>query len=309
MRTEDLRALLEGALELWPYLEEARRLKEAVFGVRIETCAILNAKSGRCPSDCKFCAQSQLWSTKAPVYPLLSEEELFQAAEKAFKAGIDRFSFVVSGIKLGAKDLERLLRVIERLRKTYPEGRWCASLGQLDRTALEELKAAGLSRYHHNLETAPSFYPRISSRQNWWDRLRTAERVKEAGLSLCCGGLFGLGEPEEAVLELAQILRDLEVDSVPVNFLHPIPGTPLEGACYLSPQKCLRILVALRFILPQAELRLCGGREYNLRELQALALFPANALMVGNYLTTQGRNLAQDARLIQDLGYKSNLKV
>ncbi|HIE32516.1 MAG TPA: biotin synthase BioB [Thermodesulfobacteriaceae bacterium] len=309
MNFEELRALLQGKLELWPYLEEARRLKERRFGRWVETCAIVNAKSGRCPSDCKFCAQSARWHTEAPVYPLLSEDELLSAAERAAQAGIDRFSFVTSGVTLETQDLERLLRVIERCRKEFPELKLCASLGQMGVEELRALKEAGLSRYHHNLETAGTFYPHICTVQDWRARLKTAERVKEVGLSLCCGGIFGLGESPEHVLEFAETLRQLEVDSVPVNFLHPIPGTPLEEASYLTPLRCLAILVVLRFMLPEAEIRVCGGREYNLRDLQALILFPANALMVGNYLTTKGRNLSDDRQMILDLGYTSGLRV
>ncbi len=306
---EELKALLEGRLSVWPYLEEARRLREAHFGRRVETCAILNAKSGRCPSDCAFCAQSVKYRTKAPVYPLLSKEKILAAAQEAVQNGIDRFSLVTSGIKLSKSEFNRLLNLLAEMKDRWPQLKLCASLGQLGLAELEALKEAGLSRYHHNLETAESFYPRICSTQSWRDRLRTAEKVKEVGLSLCCGGIFGLGERATEILELAHTLVALAPDSVPVNFLHPIPGTPLEGARHLSPLKCLAILCVLRFLLPHTEIRLCGGREYNLRDLQALALLPANALMVGHYLTTRGRLLAHDRQMIEDLGYFSNLMV
>ena len=304
----DLRELLEGKADLFEALLEAKKTKERAFGKFIETCAILNAKSGRCASDCKFCAQSKFHTTGAPDYPLLPEEELLSRAREAAKRGIDRFSFVTSGISLSKKEFRRLLQTISRLREELPGLKLCASLGQLDRESLEALKEAGLDRYHHNLECAESFYPRICTRQSWKDRYLTALRVKEVGLSLCCGGLFGLGEGTEHVLEFAATLKDLSPDSVPVNFLHPIPGTPLEGASYLTPQKALAILCVLRFELPEAAIRICGGREYNLRDLQALALLPANALMVGNYLTTSGRNIEADKQMIEDLGYESNLK-
>ncbi len=301
--------IIEGNLEIWPLLEEARRIKEATFNKRIETCAIVNAKSGLCISDCKFCAQSHLWNTKIKTYPLLSVDELLAHVAKASKIGIDRLSFVTSGIRPSNHELKHILRVIEKARSLYPQVELCASLGQLDKKSLQTLKAAGLSRYHHNLETASSFYPRICTKQAWYKRYETALSVKEVGLSLCCGGIFGLGESSSHILEFVQTLRELCPDSVPVNFLHPIPGTPLEKANYLTPQKCLRILVILRFFLPKTSIRICGGREYNLRDLQALALFPADALMVGNYLTTKGRNLFSDASMIQDLGYSSNLKL
>ncbi len=308
MERETLLSLLTGEIPLWPYLEEARRLREEHFGRRVETCAIVNAKSGRCPSDCRFCAQSAHWKTRAPEYPLLSEDELLRAAEAATRAGIDRFSLVTSGVRPSSGELERLARVVERVRREFPGLKLCASLGQLSLPELEMLRAAGLSRYHHNLETAESFYPRICSHQRWRDRYETALRVKEAGLSLCCGGIFGLGESEEQVLELAETLVELSPDSVPVNFLHPIPGTPLERARYLTPLKCLAILVALRLKLPRTQIRVCGGREYNLRELQVFVPLICDALMVGNYLTTRGRRLSDDRQMILDLGYTSGLK-
>ncbi len=306
---EEILGLLSLKEPIWPYLEEARRLKEKKFGNFVETCAIVNAKSGKCPSDCKFCAQSARYKTGAPEYGLLSEEELIRAASEAARAGIDRFSFVTSGVSLSARELERLMKVIERVRKEYPGLKLCASLGRLERGALEELKAAGLSRYHHNLETSRSFYPQVCTYQKWEDRFRTAERVKEAGLSLCCGGIFGMGESDSQVLEFFESLKVLEVDSVPVNFLHPIKGTPLENASYLSPLKCLALVAAARFVLPEAEIRICGGREYNLRQLQPLLLLPANALMVGNYLTTKGRSLKDDLEMIVDMGLTTNLSV
>lgn len=268
----------------------------------------MNAKSGRCPSDCKFCAQSVHYRTGAPEYPLLPEDDLLAAAEAAARAGVDRFSFVVSGIRLTPREIDRLCEVLYRCRREFPELKLCASLGQLEEEELLSLREAGLSRYHHNLETAESFYPRICTTQSWRDRLETARRVKRVGLELCCGGIFGLGEGPEEVLSLAETLAGLAVDSVPVNFLQPIPGTPLEKARYLTPLKCLAILTVLRLSLPAAEIRVCGGREYNLRDLQALSLFPASALMVGNYLTTRGRKLSDDRRMIEDLGYTSGLK-
>ena len=305
---QELEALLEGKVPLWSYLDQARKLKEAQFGLFIETCSILNAKSGRCPSDCAFCAQSIHHRAQISVYPLRPKEELISAAQKAFDFGVDRFSFVTSGIHLSPREFDLLLESINEIRTRFPSLKICASLGQIGRKELELLKEVGLSRYHHNLETAPDFYPRICSRQAWKHRWQTAERVKEVGLSLCCGGIFGLGEGPQEILKLAELLISLGPDSIPINFLHPIAGTPLEGSHYLTPLKCLAILCVFRFLLPEAEIRVCGGREYNLRDLQALALLPANALMVGHYLTTRGRELAHDQQMIEDLGYQTHLK-
>jgi len=307
---EKLREILKSSSkELYPLLAEAFKIKARSFGTFVETCAIVNAKSGLCPSDCKFCAQSAKFKVKTKTYPLLKEEELLKRALTAFERGINRFSFVISGISPTKEDLKAIGRVIEKLRTKNERFKICASLGQLGREELKFLKECGLDRYHHNLETSKEFYPKITTLQRWEDRVKTVERAKEVGLSTCCGGIFGLGESDEDVISLAQTLKELCVDSVPVNFLHPIKGTPLEGANYLTPLKCLKILTALRFALPDAQIRICGGREYNLRELQPLALLPADSLMVGNYLTTRGRNLKDDKEMIEDMGFRSSLKI
>ncbi len=309
MNKERYIEILEGGEEILLLLNEAKKIKESVFGKKIETCAIVNAKSGLCPSDCKFCAQSSFWNTNIKTYPLLSEKELLSRIAKAYEFGIDRFSIVTSGIRPTKEEFKNILKVIEKARSLYSEIKLCASLGQLDKDSLKALKNAGLSRYHHNLETARSFYKKICTKQKWESRYKTAMNVKEIELSLCCGGIFGLGEKSKHIIEFAQTLKEISPDSIPVNFLHPIPGTPLEKANYLTPQKCLRILIVLRLLLPDKAIRICGGREYNLRDLQAFALFPANALMVGDYLTTKGRNLLNDALMIKDLGYESNLNI
>jgi len=297
--------ILEGNSDILELLIEAKKLKEANFGKRIETCAILNAKSGKCPSDCKFCAQSSYHKIKINEYPLLEESFLLSEAERMFSLGVNRFSFVTSGISVNSKEIKLLGNVIEKLASKGMKV--CASLGQLGKDDLKFLKDCGLSRYHHNLETSKEFYPKVSSIQKWEDRLKTILNAKEVGLSVCCGGIFGLGESNEDILSLIRTLKSVDVDSVPVNFLHPIKGTPLENANYLTPLKCLRILVALRFSLPDKQIRVCGGREYNLRDVQPLVLFAADSLMVGNYLTTNGRILKDDAQMIKDLGLESDL--
>jgi len=302
--------VLNSPLEkFYRFLFEANRVKFENFGNFVETCAILNAKSGSCPSDCKFCAQSSRFNLKIKVYPLLPERELLEKAFFAFDLGIDRFSFVTSGVSPTEEDLKVIGRVVERLKSERPNCKVCASLGQLGKKELSFLKSCGLDRYHHNLETSREFYPEISTVQRWEDRYRTVLTAKEVGLSTCCGGIFGLGESDEDVVSFIESLKELSVDSIPVNFLHPIKGTPLENANYLTPLKCLRILTAIRLSIPEAEIRVCGGREMNLRELQPLSLFPANALMVGNYLTTKGRSLKDDYEMIKDLGFESNLKL
>jgi biotin synthase len=290
-------------------LPDAFRKKTEYFRGYIETCAILNAKSGKCSSDCKFCAQSRKFKLKIKTYPLVGKEKLISSALDAFEKGIDRFSFVTSGISVNKEELKTICEAIEKIKSERPNSKICASLGQLSKEDLKTLKSAGLDRYHHNLETSREFYPEITTVQKWEDRLRTIENAKEVGLSVCCGGIFGLGENVGDIISIIETWKSLEVDSIPVNFLHPIKGTPLENANYLTPLKCLKILAAIRIAIPQAEIRVCGGREYNLRELQPLLLLPANALMVGNYLTTKGRGLKDDYQMIKDLGFETNLKL
>ena len=301
--------VLESKLEdFYELLIESYLIKEKHFGNFIETCSILNAKSGLCPSDCKFCAQSSMYRTGIKTYPLLSERELENFALYCIERGINRFSYVTSGISPNEEEIKAIGRVIEKIKAKYPNAKICASLGQLKKEDLKYLKSCGLDRYHHNIETSKEFYPRVSRVQSWESRVRTVLKAKEVGLSVCCGGIFGMGESAEDVYSMAKTLKDLDVDSIPVNFLHPIKGTPLEKANFLTPVKCLKILVALRLAMPNKEIRICGGREYNLRELQPLGLFPANALMVGNYLTTKGRSLEKDAQMIKDLGMESSLR-
>ncbi len=309
MRELILEVLKSPVREFYDFLFRATNLRFKYFGNFVETCAILNAKSGRCPSDCKFCAQSSHHNLNIRVYPLMSEEELLGYVLSAFESGIDRFSFVTSGVSPTKEDLKVIGRVVERLKTKRPECRVCASLGQVGKEELAFLKSCGLDRYHHNLETSKEFYPEISTVQRWEDRYRTVATAKEVGLTVCCGGIFGLGESDKDVVSFVESLRSLSVDSIPVNFLHPIRGTPLEGADFLTPLKCLRILTAIRLSIPEVEIRVCGGRERNLRELQPLSLLPANALMVGNYLTTKGRSLKDDYLMIKDLGFESNLKL
>ena len=306
---EEILAILNADTDtFYEYLFKSLKIKRETFGNFIETCSILNAKSGKCPADCKFCAQSLKYRIDIKTYPLLKKETLINTALENFRKGIDRFSFVTSGISLTKEEVKLLGEAIEELKGINSEFKICASLGQLKREDLKYLKSCGLDRYHHNLETSREFYPEISELQNWEDRVRTVINAKEVGLSTCCGGIFGIGETNDDIVSLIETLREIEVDSIPVNFLHPIKGTPLENANYLTPLKCLKILTAVRFGFPKAEIRVCGGREYNLRELQPLSLLPANALMVGNYLTTKGRRLEDDARMIKDMGMESSLK-
>jgi len=284
-------------------LPGADLLRRSFCGKGIHLCTITNAKSGRCSEDCAFCAQSRYSSSKAAIYPLKSLQEIREQAQRAEHSPIHRFSVVTSGKRLDTEEMEKLLG------ETGLWGGWrlscCASLGILDRENLQRLRLAGFSRYHHNLETAQSFYPHICTTHTWEERVATVREAKAAGLSVCSGGIFGLGESDEQRLELALELKSLSVDAVPINFLTPIPGTPLESADYLSPWKCLKIIALFRFVLHDREILVCGGREKNLRSLHPLVFNAgASGIMTGHYLTTTGRQMENDLEMLRDLGFQ-----
>lgn len=291
------------AAELWPRLGEASRLRERQFGRRVSFCVIINAKSGLCSEDCAFCSQSVNASSQAPHYPLLPQEELVAAARQAAAAGASRFSLVTAGRGVvSPRDQRAILAAVAAIKAAVPI-RVCASLGIVDRGFLTELKVAGLYRYHHNLETAASFFPRICTTHSFAERLATIEAAKEAGLSVCAGGIFGLGETLAQRWEMAQTLKSLEVDAIPLNFLHPLAGTPLAARPLLAPLTALKIVLAFRLTFPGRSVIICGGRQVTLRSLTPL-LFAAgaNALMTGDYLTTRGRMPDEDRQMLGDLG-------
>jgi biotin synthase len=291
------------AAEIWPWLGEASRLRERRFGRRVSFCAIINAKSGLCSEDCAFCSQSARAQTQVPRYPLLPREELLAAAKAAAAAGASRFSLVTAGRGMTSRrDQEAILAAVAAIGAAGPI-RVCASLGIVDRGFLRELKAAGLYRFHHNLETAASFFPQICTTHSFAERLATIEAAREAGLSVCAGGIFGLGETLEQRWEMAQTLKNLEVDAIPLNFLHPLPGTPLAPRPTLPPLEALKIVLAFRLTFPERSVIICGGRQVTLRSLSPL-LFAAgaDALMTGDYLTTRGQMPADDRQMLADLG-------
>jgi biotin synthase len=288
---------------LWSRLGEASRRRERRFRRRVSFCVIINAKSGLCSEDCAFCSQSARAHTQAPHYPLLPREELVAAARQAAAAGASRFSLVTAGRGITSpRDQEAILAAVAAIQAAVPI-RVCASLGIVDRGFLRELKAAGLYRFHHNLETAASFFPQICSTHSFAERLATIEAAREAGLSLCVGGIFGLGESLAQRWEMAQTLKTLEVDAIPLNFLHPLPGTPLAPRPTLPPLEALKIVLAFRLTFPERSLIICGGRQVTLRFLSPL-LFAAgaDALMTGDYLTTRGQMPEDDRQMLADLG-------
>lgn len=277
-------------------------LREKFFGNRVSLCAIVNARSGMCGEDCVFCAQSSRHSVDVPVYPMMSTDAISCRWKLAGGVGAHRVGIVTSGRSAGKGELKTVLDVCE-LWKSTSGPRACASLGEISMENAVTLKRAGLSRYHHNLETSERFFPFLCSTHRWADRVKTVRAAKDAGLAVCSGGIFGAGEEWEDRVDLAVALRELEVDSVPINFLTPVKGTPLESRKPLLAEEALRIIAIFRFILPRTEIRVAGGRELVLGEKQEMIFSAgANAFMVGDYLTTKGRKVEDDLEMIARAG-------
>jgi len=286
-------------------LHEASQIRQEHFGNEIEFCAIVNIKSGRCAMDCRFCAQSVHYATNIESYPLLETETLVSETQNQWSRGIHRIGWVSSGCSPTAKELDAIVESAMTILSQEGAGHLCcASLGQLETSALLQLKAAGFCRYHHNLETSERFYPSICTMQRWRDRRATVERVKELGWAVCSGGLFGLGESWQDRYDLAIVLREIGVDSIPINFLNPIPGTPLADSPILTIEEALRILAMFRILVPKASIRICGGRPAVFGDRQSEILRSGlNAMMTGDYLTTSGISPERDKQMIRQAGF------
>jgi biotin synthase len=282
----------------------ANRVREEFNGNKIDLCSLLSVKSGKCPEDCAFCAQSAHYKTEAPVYPLMGIERIVEEAEEAKARGTSRFCLITSGRELSDKQFETILKALDRIRRETTLDLDC-SLGTLSEERAESLRKVGVTRYNHNVETAESHFLKICSTHSFRDRVKTVEVLKEQGFSVCCGGIIGLGESPQQRLELAFSLKQLGIDCIPFNILNPRPGTPLENSEPVPPMEVIKTISLFRLVLPKGTIKIAGGREANLRDLQSLALLAgANGLIVGNYLTTPGRNAEDDLTMVRDLGFK-----
>jgi biotin synthase len=269
----------------------------------------LNAKSGLCAEDCLYCSQSKISKAQIEKYPFLKEEEILKSAGRALELGASRFCMVNSGREPSKNEVAKISSAVMKVREKYPKLELCVCLGILTEEVAKELKKCGVFAYNHNLNTSENFYPEISSTHSYQDRLKTVGIVKEVGLSACSGCIFGIGEKDEDRIALAFELKKIGADSIPLNFLIPIPGTPLENRWDLSPQKCLKIIALFRFINPKSEIRIAGGREVNLRWLQPLGLYAANSIFIGDYLTTKGQKPETDISMIHDMGFEIEGKI
>jgi len=281
----------------------ANKIRLKIAGKNVDMCGIINARSGMCSEDCKFCAQSVYHAANSPAYPLLDRKELLVHAKKIEEMGAKRVSLVTSGKGMqGDSDFEKILDTITLIMKSTSL-KVCANLGTLDFEQAQLLAAAGVKRYAHNLETSKRYYPDICTTHPYEERLETILAAKKAGLELCCGGIVGMGETWADRLDLAFALRELGAESIPVNILNPLKGTALEDITPPRPLEILKIFAIFRFILPSRVIRPAGGREINLRDMQgAVMLGGANGLIIGNYLTFSGRNSAGDFQMVHDAG-------
>lgn len=279
----------------------ANKVRKDSVGSRLELCSIINAKSGLCGEDCKFCAQSFRHRSGIPTYPLKDKIEILEAARRAREMGAEKFGIVTSGNRLTAEEFDIITEAVSEI-KNKLDIAICASLGALDKNQLKELKGAGLSRYHHNIETSPRFYPQIVSTHDFEERINTIEAAKSAGLEVCSGGIIGMGEGWQDRIDMASLLKRLDVDSVPLNLLIPIKGTPLES---LNPVSCIdavRTICIFRIILKDKTIKIAAGRESLLKDFQALGFMAgANGMLIGGYLTVKGRDVSEDYRLIEEI--------
>lgn len=288
-------------LPLPELLSLANKTRKDYLGSQLELCSIINAKSGYCSEDCKFCAQSTRHSTDIPTYPLKRKEEILKAAGKAKDIGAESFGIVTSGNRLNSKELEKVASAISEIKEDIGLI-VCASLGALKEEELKKLKEAGLTRYHHNIETSPRFYKEIVSTHDFQERVDTIRAAKAVGLEACSGGIIGMGETWQDRIDMAYALKELDVDSVPINILVPIKGTSLENLKPISCSDVIRTLCIFRVILKDKLIKIAAGRESALGDFQGLGFMAgANGMLIGGYLTIKGRDLEADYRLIEEV--------
>ena len=289
-------------IDVYDLMYIAHRVRLHFKGKRVEFCSIVNARAGACSEDCAFCSQSAHFKTDSPEYGLMSPEKIAGAARDAERNGARCFGFVTSGLGVGPCELEHATETLDTMAKESGIRRG-GSLGTVSAEYAERLRDAGMEMVNHNLETSERFFPEICKTHDYAERVETLKNVKAAGMQLCSGGIFGMGETWADRLDLLFTLREIGVDSLPLNFLNPIAGTPLGHLAPIHPMEALRCIAIARLVHPRADIRVCGGRETNLRDVQSWMFFAgANAAMLGNYLTTHGRPPEEDRRMISDLG-------
>ena len=302
-RGEAMKVLTASDEELPDLIQAAWKVRKAYAGRRVKLHMLINAKSGLCEEDCHYCSQSKISKANIDQYPLLSKEEIVNGAKRAMAVGAIRYCIAIGGRGPRPNEIANIAEAVRTIKEKTPLS-ICCSLGLLTPENAQTLKAAGVDRFNHNLNTSERFYSNICSTHTFMDRQKTLENARTAGMELCSGGILGMGETDEDVIDLALALREVRPNSIPVNFLNPIEGTPLDSVAPPLPTRCLKVLCLFRFLHPATEIRIAGGRERNLRSLQAQALYIADSIFVGGYLTTPGQRPEEAWEMITDLGFE-----
>jgi len=302
-RDEAMAILASPNNDLLAVLDAAFRVRRQHFGLTVQLYFLMNAKSGLCPEDCHYCSQSKVSEAPVPKYNILQREKLLAAAELAVKRQAKTYCLVISARGPNEREMKAVEEIVPEIKAKYGLD-ICACLGLLTAEQAKRLKACGVDRVNHNLNTSEEYYAKICTTHTHADRVQTLHHVRDAGLEVCSGGIIGMGETHDDVISMAMQLRELKAESIPINFLNSIDGTPLQKTTELTPQDCLRTLAMFRLVNPTSELRISGGRELHLRTLQPLGLYAANSMFVGDYLTTSGQAPEQDYQIVRDLGFE-----
>jgi biotin synthase len=302
-REESLAILQSTDESLMELISAAYRIRHQFFGKTVQLYFLMNAKSGLCPEDCHYCSQSKVSDAEIPKYNILSRDKLLDGARIAAERNSKTYCIVISGRAPNEREIQAVETIVPQIKEKYGLN-ICACLGLLTEAQAIRLKSAGVDKVNHNLNTSRDHYSQICTTHTYDDRVDTLRNVRNAGMQLCSGGIIGMGESHEDIVAMAFAFREMGVESIPLNFLHSIDGTPLEQKEYLNPRDCLRALAMMRFVNPSSELRIAGGRERHLRSMQPFGLYIANSIFVGDYLTTKGQPPQEDYDMICDLGFE-----
>ncbi len=302
-REQAMQVLRSSDEHLLDLLAATYRVRHHYFGNSVQLYFLMNAKSGLCPEDCHYCSQSKISDAPIPKYTILDRQRLMEGAKLAAERQSKTYCIVISGRAPNEREMKAVETIVPEIKQAYGLN-VCACLGLLTPEQAKRLKDAGVDKVNHNLNTSENYYEKICTTHTYADRKETLKNVRDAGLQLCSGGIIGMGEQLEDIIEMAFDLRELKTESIPLNFLHAVDGTPMEQKEYLTPRDCLRALCMFRLVNPTSELRIAGGRERHLRTLQPLGLYAANSIFVGDYLTTKGQAPNADYQMITDLGFE-----
>lgn len=300
---EGLQILNCPATDLLALMHGAYQIRHHYYGNAVKLNMIINTKSGACPENCGYCSQSRESTAPIERYRMMDKDEIVAGAENAHRLKSGTYCIVASGRGPTNRELNIVTSAVKEIKEKY-DMKICACLGILKEGQAEKLQVAGVERYNHNINTSENHHENITTSHTYQDRVNTVNKVKEAGISPCSGVIVGMKETKLDVVHMGMALRSLDADSIPVNFLHAIDGTMLEGTDELTPTYCLKVLALFRYMNPTKEIRISGGREVNLRSLQPLGLYAANSIFVGDYLTTAGQEGTRDHQMLRDLGFE-----